>query len=298
MGSIPEFINHYTSKLFGVRLITTSDFNEIFNALRELQKQQKRNHFKYLPSIMESSENLRRIYTLISPKKAKGFNKIRLGNVNDGGYICLDNFKAVKAALSLGISNDVSWDVDVASRGLKIYQYDHTVEAPPVSNENFIFHKIKIEANPGPGSESLKTILEKYRLVDPQSVILKMDIEGDEWDVISSASNETLSVFSQILCEFHNFDKLAEAGFSEKAISVLSRLREQFEVFHIHANNYAPLLLAPGCAPLPETLEISFCRKESIEFEEVDENFPGELDAPNNPLCEDYKFEFPRRLEL
>lgn len=296
MGAIPEFINHYLSKFFKVRLITNAEFDEIFAALKSFQVYQSKNHFKYLPSYSETGDRLKRIYSFIAPKKVKGINKIRLGNANDGGYVCLDYFKGVKAALSLGINDDVSWDIEVASRGLQIYQYDHTVEGPPKKHENFSFHKVKIEAIERPGSASLKSILEKYKLSEPQSVILKIDIEGDEWDVLSSASDETLDVFSQILCEFHNLDRMVEPEFYEKIISVLSKLQAKFEVFHIHANNYGPLLLLPGSGSLPETLEIGFFRKNGFDFAEADESFPGELDAPNNPMCDDYQFEFTRRL--
>lgn len=296
MGGIPEYINHYMSKFFKVRLITTSEFDEIFAALKYLQLIQSRNQFKYLPNICESREKLIKIYTMIAPKKVKGIKKVRFGNVNDGGYVCLDYFKGIKAAVSLGINDDVSWDIDIADRGLQIYQYDHTVDAPPVKHKNFLFHKTKIEPQEKSGSASLQSILEKYELSQPQSVILKIDIECDEWDVFSGASDETLDVFSQILCEFHNFDRIVEPEFFEKMESVLFKLKEKFEVFHVHANNYAPLLLVPGSGSLPETLEISLCSKHGFDFEDTDENFPGELDAPNNPICEDYQFEFSRIL--
>jgi hypothetical protein len=292
MGSIPEFINHYISKFFKVRIITTSEFDGIFTALTSLQAHQRKNNFKYLPNTPETVQQLKRIYSLISPKKVKDVNKIRLGNANDGGYVCLDYFKGIKAALSLGINDDVSWDIEVARRGLQIYQYDHTVEGPPIKHENFIFHKVKIDTVERLGSASLMSILERYQLSEPQSVILKMDIEGDEWDVLGSVSDETLDVFSQILCEFHNFERLLEPEFYKKIIGVLSKLREKFEVFHVHANNYGPLLLIPGVGSLPETLEIGFFRKQVFDFEDTDENFPGELDAPNNPMCDDYQFEF------
>ena len=41
--------------------------------------------------------------------------KIRLGRANDGGYICVDEaIVRGGVAYSFGISDDVSWDLDVS----------------------------------------------------------------------------------------------------------------------------------------------------------------------------------------
>lgn len=45
---------------------------------------------------------------LMIPCKAEGLRKVRLGNKHDGGYVFLDDFNGVEAALSLGIGDDVS----------------------------------------------------------------------------------------------------------------------------------------------------------------------------------------------
>ena len=81
---------------------------------------------------------------LMIPCKAEGFGKVRLGNAHDGGYVCLDDFQGIEAALSLGISDDVSWDIEVADKSIPVYQYDHSVDGPPVSHPGFLFHKNRI----------------------------------------------------------------------------------------------------------------------------------------------------------
>lgn len=57
--------------------------------------------------------------------------RIRLGRNFDGGYVMADCFDDVEAAYSLGINDDVSWDFDIAMRGIDVYQYDHTIDALP-----------------------------------------------------------------------------------------------------------------------------------------------------------------------
>ena len=80
---------------------------------------------------------------------------MRLGAANDCGYVCLDDFHGVVAALSLGIAAEVSWDAEMADRGLVIYQYDHTVEGPPHPHANFRFHRRQIGASASQDSESI-----------------------------------------------------------------------------------------------------------------------------------------------
>jgi hypothetical protein len=67
----------------------------------------------------------------LRPHRVDGLDKVRLGRFFDGGYVMLDAFDGVLAAYSLGINDDVSWDLDMAARGVPVFQYDHTIEAPP-----------------------------------------------------------------------------------------------------------------------------------------------------------------------
>ena len=47
---------------------------------------------------------------------------------HDGGYILLDDFHEGSIAYSFGISTDVTWDKEMASRGYDVFMYDHTID--------------------------------------------------------------------------------------------------------------------------------------------------------------------------
>lgn len=47
-------------------------------------------------------------------------------------------------AYSLGISTDSPWDLEMAERGYKIYQYDGTIDHGPYEHPNIFFHKFNI----------------------------------------------------------------------------------------------------------------------------------------------------------
>jgi hypothetical protein len=48
--------------------------------------------------------------------KVVGYDLIRVGGPNDGGYVMLKNLDEVDGVLSLGVGPDVSWDTDVSEK--------------------------------------------------------------------------------------------------------------------------------------------------------------------------------------
>ncbi len=290
MASIPEPLNHYLSKIFGLRLITKKDFNHIYDAIIELNKY---SHFYYLPNTLDVKKRVKEVYALITPMKAREASKIRVGNKHDGGYVCLDYLQKVSSAVSLGISNDVSWDLEIAKHNIDVFQYDYSVDGPPVQNNRFKFYKLKVSGTDGPGAISLNSIVKNHNIRAPASAFLKIDIEGDEWETFLSTSDEALDAFSQIVCEFHNFHLISDDGHFEKIISALRKLKDKFEVIHVHGNNCTPLLICPGVGSLPQVMEISFANRSVFSFEKSNETFPGPLDAPCDPRHSDYFIDLP-----
>ena len=89
----------------------------------------------------------------LTPRRSVGFGKLRLGRDGDGGYVMLDDFADVSAALSFGIGRDCSWDAAIAARAIDVDQYDHTVDGSPTANPRFRFFKKKIAAAASDDSE-------------------------------------------------------------------------------------------------------------------------------------------------
>ena len=47
--------------------------------------------------------------------------KFDWATLGDGGYVMLDDFAGVTAALSFGIDVNCSWDMQIAERGINVY---------------------------------------------------------------------------------------------------------------------------------------------------------------------------------
>jgi hypothetical protein len=214
----------------------------------------------------------------------KGFQKVRLGSASDGGYVILNDFRSVDTAFSFGIDENAEWDLDVAKRGITVYQFDHTVDKPPITDSRLVFAKKKVSTEYGHDSESLSSLLERHdkHNIEP-NILLKLDIECDEWAIFDKASREVLSRFAQIVGEFHFFEGYsADIRWRRLITRVLKKLTDDYAVIHVHANNYGDFHTIGGLT-LPNVLEITFANRALYSFYKADESFPGPLDAPNDP---------------
>jgi hypothetical protein len=231
----------------------------------------------------EDDEQIRNALRLLRPYAARGYKKARFGNPHDGGYVLIDHFEGIDTAFSLGVEQNATWDVDVAKRGLTVYQFDHTVSSSPIAdNPRLIFDRKKISTEAGPDSESLSSLIERHDKNNTRpNILLKIDIESDEWAVFDRTSSEVVSRFSQIVGEFHYFEGLVDRRCRRLFTRVLQKIVAHYAVVHIHANNNSAISNF-GELAFPNVLEITFANRDSYPLYETDEIFPGPLDTPNN----------------
>ena len=233
------------------------------------------------PSTIEKHEMALAVARAFEPKQVVGFGKIRLGRDFDGGYVMVDDFAGVRAALSCGISDDATWDLEIAKRAIPVHQFDHTIEKGPIDHPLLTFNKRRVAAADAPGTLCLDSMAQQY-LPDRGRAILKIDIEGDEWQAFSTVSAQTLDRFSQIICEFHGLYYAAHPMWHKRFVAVLSKLRALFEVVHVHGNNAGPFANIANVI-LPCVLEVTLASRGCYQFEESNEIFPTPLDQPNLP---------------
>lgn len=238
---------------------------------------------------------------MLEPRDAVGARYVRLGRDNDGGYVMVADLLAGGVAYSLGISDDVSWDRAMAERGYDVFQYDHTIETLPESNKRFRFEKTGIcgFAQDDEVFRSLDTLIARNGHAGRDDLVLKIDIEGAEWDVFSTILDSTLLRFSQIVVEFHWFDKAGDNEFFGKAYAALSKLGTHFVPVHVHANNHYDFRVVGGVV-VPPLVEVTYIRRGTLQTDPCTRTFPTDLDQPNWTARPDlwlgsFKFPFERR---
>jgi hypothetical protein len=220
----------------------------------------------------------------LQPHDIAGVSKVRIGAAADGGYVMLDDFGPARHALSLGVGPEVSWEADIAGRGLRVFQYDDTVEASPLTHPNFVFeHKRVVGTKTRPADTTIEDILARPELATDNDVIVKMDIEGCEWDVLTKTSAATLARVRQLAIEFHELRRFADDSWRNLALAGLKNLSATHVCVHVHGNNWGPFMVIGGI-PFPEGFEATFVRRRDYPAATPSKAiFPTALDRPSNP---------------
>jgi hypothetical protein len=168
----------------------------------------------------------------------------RIGSNSDGGYSTglIQTSKNIKF-ISIGVGNDVSWESNLSSRGASGTQWDHTVEHSPenLSHRAVAFFRIglntRINSANSTNYHSLEQMYKLTKFSDDDYKLLKIDIEGNEWEPLSEAGiTGCLQRFDQIIIEVHNLIEFKQKK-QEKIIKTLDNLLVHHKVIHVHPNN-------------------------------------------------------------
>lgn len=231
---------------------------------------------------MDEQILVRSALSQLTPMRVNEATKIRIGAATDGGYVMIDQIPPTPICYSIGVGPDVSWDIEMSARyGASVFQYDHTVEAPPAIGERCTFHKVGLGASDDqPDLKRLDTMLRDNGHLDRDDLILKCDIEGGEWAAFAALGTGFFARFDQIVMEFHWLDHLYDAEFRQTWNAVIGNLYATHQCYHVHGNNYSEIAIVCG-VPVPQVLEVSFARRRGRSFSISDDVCPGPLDLRN-----------------
>jgi hypothetical protein len=224
-----------------------------------------------------SQPRLIEILRIISSPHPSGSELFRIGSQNDGGYVSVNDFSEDDTLVSLGIGDNLDFERDISKRLGRILAFDHTVDLFDDKIENLTFAKLGVKAEPAPNFTTLGKIIDEIPISG--DLILKIDIEGWEWEVLDSLSSLELSRFKQIIGEFHDFHEIRNFEVIER---VVRKLSENFVVTNSHANNWGGYQIIQKIA-FPDVLEISWLRKDRIKIaSEFTPKATVILNSPNN----------------
>lgn len=136
--SLKKKINHINKFKYNEKNI----YYEIIKKLNFIENKLKNIEQDILSNKEIVSYNNNSIYNLLSIKKVLDYQKIRIGNNKDGGYILLNDLKNIKIGYSFGISREISFDKGLADNNIDVFMYDHTINKLPFENPKFHWKKI------------------------------------------------------------------------------------------------------------------------------------------------------------
>ena len=203
------------------------------------------------------------------------FDLIRLGNNNDGGYLIPDDLSNITKNYSAGVGNLTKFENDLEEKySISSNMVDFNYVDPKILPISAIFQRKKI------GITSDEDNLSINDWLDDQSgdIILKMDIEGDEYLTLSSISDKNLNKIRILVVELHDLRHLRNYFFYKTFEKFILKLNNLFYVCHLHINNVSKLTNIGGYN-VPDMLEITFIRKDRIKnFTNKFASIPHKLD--------------------
>ncbi len=237
------------------------------------------------------------ILAALAPVQHPDLRLERIGSEFDGGYVLPTAFvESATGVVSIGVGDNNDADVALASRGLRVHAWDHTVRGLPKVHESITFHRVGVAAIAQPPQlATLERIVTESFGSQANNLLLLMDAEGAEWDVFASISDEALAHFSVISLELHGLGDAMLVG--SGILHTLSRLRTMLVPVVVHPNNHG----ASWCSPnfvLPDALEVTYVRGDLLPDGYREGNCPDWLMAPCCPDLPDLRMNWLADTEL
>jgi hypothetical protein len=231
---------------------------------------------------------------------------VRKGSTNDGGYLIPADISA-KFLISLGLGDDWKFELDLIKhkqvskfivvdhsvtllnllrilfnrkRKIKAFIYRAIVLIRYVRAFTFLRNKhvkkkiTKYGCNENSSEINLNEIFKEFVVDSKSTIILKIDIEGSEFDIIEQViefSSQTLV----LIIEFHEILKQ-----KEKFKTSLELLKSKFLLIHTHVNNYGEI----NEFSIPNVCEFTFINHNMHREQRKVSRLPRVgLDSPSTP---------------
>jgi hypothetical protein len=173
-----------------------------------------------------------------------------------------------------------------------IEMYDGSIDKVPALISNSIFKKEYLT------KDNFEDHVCWLKLRNSDHYILKMDIEGCEYDVFTEENFGLLKEFDQFTLEVHGLIEEVPDGWViesaiqdaknnlEKKVNFFKNLNKDFYLFHIHGNNHAPRY-----DDFPDSLELTYVNKKIGKSAGISQQACPDLsvDQRNYDSREDYK---------
>jgi len=225
------------------------------------------------------------LFWSLQPVKVTNCELKRFGEPNDGGYLLCGNLlTSVEAGYSYGISGYDGWGCDVSKQlGIPLHQYDcFDLRRPACPGGHTIFHPECVAGTRATIDGRPFDTLENQIAGNgdgTRHLVVKIDVEGAEWDTFLQTPDAVLARIDQMAVEFHD---VGDARF----ILAVAKLKESFHVAHLHFNNYS---CDESLDPFPaRAYEVLFVNKR-IGVTDGSPAPPGPhpIDSPNDPRAKD-----------
>jgi hypothetical protein len=226
-----------------------------------------------------------RLFGELEPVALANCTMRRAGDPHDGGYLVCENLlTAAQAVYSYGISGYDQWGCELSRRlRVPVHRYDcFDTRDPPCPGGDPIFHAECVGPAPstldGRRFDTMASQIAKNGDLG-RRLVVKMDVEGAEWESLLATPDAVLDGIDQLVVEFHRAE-------DPMFVVAVQKLKERFLVVNLHFNNHG---CEAGLEPFPSwAFEVLFVSKGlGIVDPAARAPVPHPLDAPNDPTRPD-----------
>ncbi len=224
------------------------------------------------------------LFAEIQPVRITNCELQRFGEAHDGGYpLCANLLGAIQAGYSYGISGYDGWGCAVSRRlRIRVHQYDcFDLREPSCPGGETMFHGECIgTARVTQDGRPFDTLANQFAHNGDSTarLVMKIDVEGAEWDAFLLAPDSALSQIDQLDVEFHHVD-------DPKYVETIRRLKRFFYIAHVHYNNFS---CDGSLAPFPSwAFEVLLVSKRIAMSDGSPAPAGSGVDSPNNASVPD-----------
>lgn len=200
------------------------------------------------------------IMSLIEPRGTT-MTLSRFGGKNDGSYVIPNEYCSPESFLiSGGIENNNDFEIELANKGVTGIQIDYSILTPPIKHPNLSFQMKRIGTDDSEHTVSLRTLINNSP--SNRRIIMKLDIEGAEFESLNELTPEEMHKISCLVLEFHNLSKLDEEYFCVLLRNLNSKIQNQFSCVFVQANNGCLAYNIAGTL-VPDNVEVTYIKREN-----------------------------------
>jgi hypothetical protein len=238
----------------------------------------------YLPQWRSARAHAIRLalFEELKPVTLKNCTLKRYGGANDGGYLLCGNLmQGIQTAYSYGIDTEDNWGCDVSRElTVPVHQYDcFTDHRPTCVKGFFVFHDEcvggRTEIVDGHRFDTVANQVSRNGDMS-RRLLVKMDIEGAEWDSLRETPDNVLDLIEQMPMELHGVNE-------RRFLDLVRRLKTRFYLVNLHFNNWE---CTTDLAPMPSGAYQVLWVNKRVGVLDPDAPVPAppsRLNAPDNP---------------
>jgi len=177
------------------------------------------------------------LFDAVQPVNVANCELARFGAANDGGYlVCANLLGDDTSAYSYGIEGRDEWGCQISRRiKVPVHEYDcFDLRKPSCPDGTLVFHPECVgpvqETKDGRTFDSIANHIERNG-DSGKHVVMKMDVEGAEWDTFLSTPDAVFEHTDQLIMEFHGVDE-------DRYVRAVEKLKRFFVFAHLHYNNW------------------------------------------------------------